>query len=364
MRRALPCGALLALALGCGGSGDVADVSAAPATVLVGAIEAVEEKLVEPILGTGTIAAQKTTNISPRVDGSIEEIFVKVGDRVELGAPLFRTRDIDYRIRREQQQAAVQLAAAEAENARQDLKRARNLGERNVLSAHALDDAETRDRIGAAKLRAAKAALARARQDLDDVVVTAPYTGVITRRFVDEGAFIRSMMAANSPVVQIMKIDVVLAIVHVPEIHLPRVQVGTPAIVSIDGLDCEYESHVYILNDRVEHTSHAIELRLPIANEDLTIKPGLFARAKILPEARSAVVVDRRAVLGSGESRWVFTAEEERAVRRPIRVRDLDATRVEILSGLAAGERVLVGPNLARLDDGTPVLLQASDVAL
>jgi RND family efflux transporter MFP subunit len=362
MSRALVCGALLALALGCGSSGDVADVSAAPATVLVGATEAVAEKLVEPILGTGTIAAEKTTNISPRVDGIIEEIFVKVGDRVELGAPLFRTREIDYRIRLEQQQAAVQLAAAEAENARQDLKRARNLGERNVLSVHALDDAKTRDRIAAAKLQAAKATLARAQQDLDDVVVTAPYTGVITRRFVDEGAFIRSMMAANSPVVQIMKIDVVLAIVHVPEIHLPRIRLGTPAIVSIDGLSREYESQVYILNDRVEHTSHAIELRLPIANEDL--KPGLFAKAELMPEARSAVVVDRRAVLGSGESRWVFTAEEERAVRRPIRVRDLDATRVEILSGLAAGERVLIGPNLARLDDGTPVLLQASDVAL
>jgi RND family efflux transporter MFP subunit len=354
----------LGFAFGCGGSGDVADVSAAPPSIVIGATQAVQEDLVEPILGTGTIAAQKTTNISPRVDGIIEEIFVKVGDRVESGALLFRTRAIDYRIRLDQQQAAVQLASAEAENARRDLKRAQDLGERKVLSDHALDDAKTRARIAAAKVAAARAAHERAKQDLEDVVVTAPYTGVITRRFVDEGAFIRSMMAANSPVVQIMKIDVVLAIVHVPEIHLPRIQLGTPARVHIDGLAREYESQVYILNDRVEHTSHAIELRLPIANENLAIKPGLFAKAELLPEARAAVLVDRRAVLGSGQSRWVFTASEDRAVRRPVQVRDLDATRVEILSGLAAGERVLIGPNLARLDDGTPVLLQASDVAL
>ena len=67
MRRALPTGALLALALGCGGSGDVPDVSAAPATVVIGATEAVAEKLVAPILRTGTIAAEKTTNISHTV---------------------------------------------------------------------------------------------------------------------------------------------------------------------------------------------------------------------------------------------------------------------------------------------------------
>jgi RND family efflux transporter MFP subunit len=357
-------GLALAFALGCGASGEVADVSAPPPAVVIGATEAVEEALVEPILGTGTIAAQKTTNISPRVDGIIEEIYVKVGDRVEAGAPLFRTREIDYRIRLDQQRAAVRLASAEAEKARRDLERARGLSTRNVLSDEALDQAGTRDRIASAKLESARAARARARQDLEDVRVTAPYDGVITRRYVDEGAFIRSMMSTNSPVVQIMKIDVVLAIVHVPEIHLPRIRVGTPARVRIDGLACEYESEVYILNDRVEHTSHSIELRLPIVNDDLAIKPGLFAKAELLPAPRSALLVDRRAVLGSGENRWVFMAKGDRAVRRPVEVRDLDATRVEVLSGLVAGERVLVGPNLARLDDGTPVLLQASDVAL
>lgn len=364
MSRPIPVAFVLALMLGCACSDDTPDVAAAPPALAVGVAEVVAEEFVEPIRGTGTIAPDKATNISPRVDGIIEEIYVDVGDRVEAGAALFRTRETDYRIQLEQQQAAVRLARAEAEKTRRDLGRTERLHEKSVVSVEQLDDGKTRDRIARAKLEVAEASLARAKQDLEDTLVTAPYAGTITRRNVDEGMFLRTMMSSGSPVLEIMKTDVVLAIVYVSEIHLPRIKVGTPAIIRIDGLDREYESEVRIVNDRVENTSHAIELRVPIRNEDFAIKPGLFAKAEILPSARPAVIVERCAVLGSGRSRYVFVPEDGKAARRPIEVRDLDAARVEVIAGLSPGDQVLVGPNLARLDDGSPVLLQVSDVAL
>ena len=90
---------LAVLAAGCGTSETPEPDEAKVITVDVHRLAVVETELVVPVFGTGTIAAHKSTKIGPRVDGIIEEIFVKVGDRVKAGAPLFRTRQVHYQIR-------------------------------------------------------------------------------------------------------------------------------------------------------------------------------------------------------------------------------------------------------------------------
>jgi len=171
----------------------------------------------------------------------------------------------------------------------------------------------------------------------------------------------RTMMSSGSAVVELMQTDVVVAIIQIPEVDLPRVNLGTPARVSIDGVAREYESFVEILNDRVDAASRAFEVRLRIANADLAIKPGLFARAELKPEPREATLLDRRAVLGTEGHRYVFVAVDGKAERRTLRTRELDAEHVEVLEGLAPGDRVLAGPNLSLIADGTLVSVQLAD---
>jgi RND family efflux transporter MFP subunit len=357
----LPMVFLLSALLGCGrgeSSTSEVDVGAAPPLVLE-TTSVVREELTEPILGTGSVYAVKTTNVGPRVDGIIEEVFVNVGDRVKTGDPLFRTRETDYRIRLEYAEADVQLARAEAKQSGRSLERVRTLRRKMVVSKEELEGAETRLEIGTARVEAAKAALARARQDLEDTVVRAPYDGVITRRVIDEGAMMRTMMSSGSAVVQIMMTEVVMAIIHVAEVHLPRIAIGTRGLVRIDGLDREIESRVQIVNDLVDAASHSVEVRLPIRNEDLAVKPGLFVTAKLLPEPRVVEVLDRNALMGSGEERCVFVEQDGRAIRKPVRVRDLDALRVEVLEGLEPGDRVLIGSELSRVTDGAPIQVGA-----
>jgi RND family efflux transporter MFP subunit len=216
----------------------------------------------------------------------------------------------------------------------------------------------TAHEMAAAQRDQAEAALAHARQNLADTTVRAPYRGVITRRFVDEGAMLSTMMTAGNAVVQIMKVDVVAAIVQLPEAHLARVRVGTPGRVRVDGIDRVYDSQVHILNDRVDPVSRAFEVRLAIENADYALKPGLFAELELYPEPREATVLERGAVLGGEEAPYVFVLTDGRAARRELRIRELDAARIEVLEGAAPGERVLLGPNLTRLADGTPVAFE------
>lgn len=328
----------------------------------VWAVAVTQESISESVIGTGSIAPHKTSNIGPRVDGIIEEIFVRVGDRVDKDAPLFRTRDADYRIRVAEAEHALRLARAEFGKASRDRKRVEKLAEQGVASSEQLDAVRTASEIASARLGSAQTALERAKQNLADTVVVAPYPGVITARLVDEGVMMRTMLSSNSHVVQLMKTDIVAAIVQVPALHLAEIKLGTPATLHIDGLPQPYEGAVLILNDRVDSASRAFEVRIPVENSDLAVKPGLFVRAELRPESRQARVVERRAVLGNNGDRHVFVSESGVAARRSIEIRDLDATRVEVLSGLSAGDHVLAGPSLPRLADGTPISIRTTRV--
>ncbi len=357
----------VALALACGGgneepplAGPPADVAAIPART----VPVQRRDLVDSIPGTGTIAAHKTTDVGPRVDGIIEEIFVQVGDRVEAGTPLFRTRQVDYDMRVSEARQQLRLAAAEERKAASDLKRLQQLHRSKVISEEQIEAAQVAHEIVSARLGQAQTALERALQDLTDTEVTAPYSGTITQRFVDEGVMMRTMLSSGASVIQIMKIDIVSAIVRIPAVHLRRIRVGTTARVDVDGLDEVFDTHVAILNDRIDSASRTIEVRLPIRNEDMRLKPGLFVKAELLPEARNARVLERSALMGRAPDLFVFVQEQSRAARRPISVRDFDAEYVEILDGLDIGELVVVSRNGTPLREGALLTLEASDVAL
>ena len=85
---------------------------------------------------------------------------------------------------------------------------------------------------------------------------------------------------------------------------------------------------------------------------------GLFVELELRPEPREATLLRRGAVQGSEDSPWVYVFENGKAAVRRIQLREFDAARVEILEGLAPGERVLVGPSLSQLADGAPVVLE------
>jgi RND family efflux transporter MFP subunit len=352
-----------ALALpACGGDETPPATAAGPeaAPVPVASAPVLRESIVEPVLGTGTIAAHKTTDVGPRVSGIVDAIHVAVGDRVEAGDPLFRTRTVDYEIRVREAESALRLARANAQKAERDFERIRTLHGQRVASDERLDAVRTAFEMAAAQRDQAEAALAQARQNLADTTVRAPYRGVITHRFVDEGAMLSTMMTMGNAVVQIMKVDRVVAIVSLPELHLARVHVGTPGAVRVAGIEREYPAAVDVLNDRVDPVSRAFEVRLGIENPDYALKPGLFAELELRPEAREATLVERAALLGGEGASYVFVLADGRAARRPVRVRELDARRVEVLEGLAPGERVLLGPNLTQLADGSAVAVEVT----
>jgi len=337
---------------------DADELATKPITLVIARVTT--EQLSEPIFGTGTIVADKTTELGPVVPGIVEAIHVEEGDAVEAGDPLFTTRRVDYRIGREEAEHAARLAAAEADKAERDLSRAQRLHAQGVASQGQLDDAHTAQEIAFARRDVARSALARAFQNLTDTAVVAPYDGVISRRYVDEGVRMGGLSGPGA-VVQLMKVDLVEAVIQVPELHVGQLHAGMRARVRLDGTGGVFDAVVGRLNPMADPASRALEVRIPIENPELLVRPGLFAKAELFPTARPALVLDRGAVLGAGERRYVYRAVEGSARRQFVQVRELDALRVEIVEGLEDDDSVLAGPNLPSVSEGTPVVVEVAD---
>ncbi len=358
--------AILAAAfLACGGEDQsvagAAQAAEAPETPPIAMVAAPvrREEISQPIFGTGTVLADKTTELGPVVPGIVDEILVREGDIVAKGDPLFRTRLVDYRIGQQEAAHAARLASAEANKAKRDLARAKQLNSQGVASQGQLDDALTAQEIASARKDVADSALARAQQNLTDTSVRAPYAGVISQRYVDEGVRMGGL-AGPGAVVQLMKVDEVEVIVQVPEIHVGKLHRGMKARIHLDGTGGVFESEVERIHPQADPASRAIEVRIRLRNESGELRPGLFAKAELFPAPRTALTLERSAVLGSGQRRFVYRAVEGRAQRQFVSVQELDALRLEVLEGLSEDDHVLSGPNLPGVTEGAPVNLEVA----
>ena len=389
MRTVMMSGIALLLALGACGKDEkkAADAgkpvtATAPAAVEQKPIELsivkpTTEQIIEPVVGTGSISASQKSNIGPSVSGILEKTFVAVGDRVKQGDPLFEIRKTDYVTRLQEAQFQVKLAEADFTNAKAEYERISELKSSGVVSRGQMDKIQAQYSVSEARLGIARANLAKAEQALDDTTVRAPYDGVIVYQYKYDGEYMSVMGGApgmgdggGAPggggggrgVFDISKIDIVAAIVEIPETKLRFVRLGTPGIVRIDGMGKEYPSQVHVINDQVDTVSRKVQLRLAILNPDYAIKPGLFARATLTSDPRPAITLDRRAVLGPQDAQYVFVAVDGHAKQTKITSRELDARRVEILEGLTPEDHVLMGPNLTRVRDGDAISVEMAYV--
>ncbi len=356
MKSPLAC-ALICIALSLGGCGaedaeTIAEETIQPITVFHVAVKV--EQIIIPIMATGEVTADKRTDIKPRVDGIIEALYVDVGDRVTAGDALLKTRQVDYTNRVRQLEYSVALSKVELEQAERDLGRAKSLREKGVVSQGRMDIVLTQHQVAQSRLGIAQANLDKARVDLQDTIVRAPYDGVITARYIDEGTMIH-VAFSGAPVLEITKLDIVEVVAQLPAVHLGKIEVGSRASVTLDGFAVPFETTLAVINDRVDARTRSAEVRLRIENPDLKIKPGLFAKVTLYPKARSALTLDRKAVLGLRGDNFIFVPDQGQAKRRAIVIRDLSADRVEVLAGVAAGETALTGPNLPDLRDGSPI---------
>ena len=229
------------------------------------------------------------------------------------------------------------------------------LRKKDAFSAEQLDDRQTQVEVTNARRGIAQANLAEAQKELDDSTTRAPYRGVITRRAVDEGTYIPSIMRSERSVIQIQQIETMVALLFVPEVHLQSIELGTPGRVHIPSMHQTYESKVALINDRIDPKTRTIDVRLGVLNPDYLIKPGLFIEVQLIPKSRLAILLPPNSTKGLGSTRYLFVVENGIASQRQVKVRELNDGSLELLNDIESGTRVIVGKSIHLISDGTAI---------
>ena len=340
--------ATLSLLVACGRAGPESAPPTPPAPD-VKLVRPHRGEIVRSITLPANVQAWQEATLFAKVTGYLKTIAVDKGDEIAAGALIADIEVPELLADRLKTQAEVDVAAIDFHRVVDARRKAPDL-----VVPRTVDDADARRKVAAANL-------ARIETLLGFTRITAPFAGVITRRFVDPGAFIPAATAAstaqNAAIVSLADFATVRVYVAVPEPEVPFVTRDTPVVITVQELPGKTFSgsvtrFAYALDDATRTMLAEVDLPNPYRE----LRPGMYASVKLGAERhRDALLVPREAVLTEASGKSVFIVDgEQRARKTPLKTGFEDDMSVEVLDGLALDQPVILRGKQS-LQDGQPV---------
>lgn len=321
--------------------GDVADAAPSMPPMPVDVDTARNRAVVDAVRATGHIDAIQAVDLRPDEQGRITALLFQEGQFVGKGAPLIKIDD-------EMLRAQAERAKADRDLAGQQLERMRRLREQNASSPADLERAE-------AAARSAAAALAMLELQIARTTVRAPFAGVVGQRFVSAGDYVTTA----TKLLTLQTIDPQRAVIEVPERHAVRLRPGQTIEFTVAAEPGRtFHARVDFIDPVVQVDNRTIVVKARAPNPDRVLKPGMFIEARLATATRAnAIVVPEDAVQPLRTANVVWAVAAGKASRRVVQLGARSQGVVEILSGVEAGELVVVG-GLERMAEGMPLAAQ------
>jgi membrane fusion protein, multidrug efflux system len=310
------------------------------------------------LLLTADILPIQQADLMAKVAGYVDKIYVDRGDRVRAGQLLAVIQQPEIERQRQQAQAAYDFSKL-------TYQRTKALFEKELIARQDFDDART-------KFEVAKRALELQQTYLRYAHIVAPFDGYVTKRYVDPGALIPQASAFVSPVntiLTVMDLSQVKILINVPERDVTSVRLGHQVSLTLDAYpDQTFRGAVSKFAPALDPSSRTLQVEIDIPNDDLALKPGMFARVTLVLEHRpQAVVVPAEALLVNELGSFLYVVgppQDGTATVRKVAVRTgiEDNGQVEILVGVGPADRIVrAGKELVR--DGSQVRVAEDDAA-
>lgn len=342
----------------------------------------------------GTVRTKTQTLLASRVQGYVREVRARLGDHVEKGQLLVTVDDAEPSARLDQAQAAMAeagmtldevrrlleeaeagLRSAEADHtyATDTARRYRELWEQELISAHEYDGVEARRRSTAAavdqararirslgareaqmlhRIAQARAEVRQAEVTLRDTRITAPATGVVVERRAEPG----DLAMPGQPLLVLDDPRTYRLEAEVGESVVDRVRMGRTVPVFVDALGRSLPGRVAEIIPAADPASRTVTVKLDLPATP-GLRSGLYGRAQFPTGERQALLVPLAAVATRGQLTGVYVVDAHDTARlRLVTLGERQVDRVEALSGLAAGERIVVA-GVERVTDGAPLVV-------
>jgi len=340
--------ATVPLLVACGRAGPGSTSSAAPPPA-VRLARPHRGEIVRSVTLPGNVRAWQEATLFAKVTGYLKTITVDKGDEVVAGTLIADIEVPELLADRLKTQAEVEVAAIDYRRVAEARKKAPDL-----VIPQTVDDADARHKIAAANL-------ARIETLLGFTRISAPFAGIITRRFVDPGAFIPAATAGstaqNAAIVSLADFSTVRVAVAVPEPDVPFVTRDAPAVINVQELPGKsFPGSVTRFAYALDDATRTMLAEIDLPNPDRELRPGMYASITLAAERHpDALLLPSEAVLKEASGKSVFIVDrEQRARKTAIKAGFEDSASVEVLDGLAPDQPVILLGKQS-LQDGQPV---------
>ena len=296
------------------------------------------ESVVDAVRATGRIEANQAIELRPDEQGRITELLFREGQSVSAGTPLVKIDDAMIK-------AQIERAKADKDLSAQQLERVRRLRAQNAASPADLERAE-------ANSRSAEAGLAVLQLQLERTTVRAPFAGAIGQRFVSQGDYVTT----STRLLTLQTVDPQRAVIEVPERYAVKLRPGQVVSFTVASQEGRtFRARVDFIDPVVQTENRTILVKASAPNPGRLLKPGMFIEARLATDTRAnAIVVPEDAIQPMRSANVIWAVVDGKANRRVVQLGVRSAGVVEILSGVKAGETVVVG-GLERMGEGLPV---------
>jgi RND family efflux transporter MFP subunit len=349
------------------------------------------EDIFHGIVLTGEFKPFQEVDVMAKVAGYVKKINVDVGDHVQEGQLLALIEVPEMADDQARAQSMLNRSQAEVARAKDELQRAESSHtiahlsytrlsdvakqRAGLIAQQEIDDAQSKDLQAEAQVNAAKSNITAAEQQVQvssaDVQklktlfeytrVTAPFTGLVTKRYADTGSMIQAGISSSTqamPLVKLSENTLLRLIFPVPESAAPTVHVGQQVEVRVPTLGRSFPGRVARFSDKVLSATRTMDTEVDVPNPSLVLIPGMYAEATLTLDHRSAVLtapiaaVDLAADESSGQV-IVVTAENRIEVRK-VQIGIQTETKLEVKAGLSDGDMVVTS-NRSNLRSGQEV---------
>lgn len=295
------------------------------------------ERVTRELQALGTAVANESVDITSKTSNLVVAIHFRDGQNVKRGQVLVALDDAQAR-------AGLAEASAALTESTSQYERARDLLSTRVVSQSQYEQLEATMKANRARVDAA-----RARQG--DTVIRAPFDGRVGLRRVSVGSLVNpGTVITTLDDTSVMKVDFA-----VPENQLGSLRSGLEITARTAAHpDRELAGRVLTIDSRIDPATRSVTVRALVPNESGLLRPGMYVNVSLAREEYDALVIAEEALVPEQSRQYVFVVEDGRAVRREVRIGRRTPGRVEVVSGLARGERIVV-EGTQKLREGSPV---------
>lgn len=327
---------------------------------------------------SGYVVAQRKAAVASKVTGRLISLSVEEGSKVKKGKIIARLENEDVTASRDQAAATLkaaqhnlELAQAELTDAKLSFDRYKELLGNGFVSQSSFDAAEARYKKAQANVEAAmaqvnasKAALHGAEVAVEYTLIRAPFDAVVLTKNADVGDIVTPIGAAadaKSAVVTVADMDSLQVEVDVSESNLHLVKIGQPCEIQLDALpNSRFRGEVHMIVPTADRTKATVLVKVRFIDKDSRILPEMSAKVAFLSreikdnEQKPFIALLESAILTYDSNNSVFLIKGNRVIKTPITIGTRFGDMVEILSGVKAGDKVVLQP-LEKMKDGSRI---------